>query len=140
MSKDHKDIAYALQWTQINQIHIKSLNKVLISKQRFAQFSRWAQHVHNFSPPCFCSSWLWSTVRCTYSSRKTASKLVNKTVTIYLQLTSSPDWGKRSVGGSVGGGTAGFFDTQSSGNCKTSNEMLLEIFRFVQVKTAVAYE
>lgn len=62
MSKDHKDIAYALQWTQINQIHIKSLNKVLISKQRFAQFSRWTQHVHNSSPPCFCSSWLWSTV------------------------------------------------------------------------------
>ncbi|XP_067613663.1 adipokinetic hormone [Eurosta solidaginis] len=51
------------------------------------------------------------------------------------QLTFSPDWGKRSGGsGSVGGGTAGFFDTPPSGNCKTSNEMLLEIFRFVQAE------
>ncbi|CAD7004324.1 adipokinetic hormone [Ceratitis capitata] len=51
------------------------------------------------------------------------------------QLTFSPDWGKRSVGGSVvGGGGSGFFDTQPSGNCKTSNEMLLEIFRFVQAE------
>ncbi|XP_014099190.2 adipokinetic hormone [Bactrocera oleae] len=53
---------------------------------------------------------------------------------VNCQLTFSPDWGKRSVGGSVGGGTASFFDTQSSGNCKTSNEMLLEIFRFVQAE------
>ncbi|XP_053955769.1 adipokinetic hormone [Anastrepha obliqua] len=52
------------------------------------------------------------------------------------QLTFSPDWGKRSVGSSssVGSGTAGFFDAQPSGNCKTSNEMLLEIFRFVQAQ------
>ncbi|XP_011184633.1 adipokinetic hormone [Zeugodacus cucurbitae] len=53
---------------------------------------------------------------------------------VNCQLTFSPDWGKRSVGGSVGGGAAGFFDAQPSGNCKTSNEMLLEIFRFVQAE------
>ncbi|XP_036336925.1 adipokinetic hormone-like [Rhagoletis pomonella] len=54
----------------------------------------------------------------------------------HCQLTFSPDWGKRSVvgSGSVGSGAAGFFDAQPSGNCKTSNEMLLEIFRFVQAE------
>uniref|UniRef100_A0A1A9URT0 Uncharacterized protein n=2 Tax=Glossina TaxID=44049 RepID=A0A1A9URT0_GLOAU len=41
---------------------------------------------------------------------------------VECQLTFSPDWGKRS-------GNA--FDTQP-GNCKTSNDMLMEIFRFVQ--------
>ncbi|XP_016943637.1 adipokinetic hormone [Drosophila suzukii] len=46
------------------------------------------------------------------------------------QLTFSPDWGKRSVGGAVPGS---FFEPQQ-GNCKTSNEMLLEIFRFVQAQ------
>ncbi|XP_023165811.1 adipokinetic hormone [Drosophila hydei] len=48
---------------------------------------------------------------------------------VECQLTFSPDWGKRSVGGA--GGAGGFFEPQQ-GNCKTSNEMLLEIFRFVQ--------
>ncbi|KAI8039333.1 hypothetical protein M5D96_008056 [Drosophila gunungcola] len=43
-------------------------------------------------------------------------------------LTFSPDWGKRSAGGA---GPGSFFESQQ-GNCKTSNEMLLEIFRFVQ--------
>ncbi|EDW34742.1 GL12828 [Drosophila persimilis] len=47
------------------------------------------------------------------------------------QLTFSPDWGKRSVGG-AGGGSSGVFFEPQQGNCKTSNEMLLEIFRFVQ--------
>ncbi|EDW68651.1 adipokinetic hormone [Drosophila virilis] len=52
---------------------------------------------------------------------------------VQCQLTFSPDWGKRSVGGGAGGGGAGgFFEPQQQGNCKTSNEMLLEIFRFVQ--------
>ncbi|XP_016966107.1 adipokinetic hormone [Drosophila biarmipes] len=46
------------------------------------------------------------------------------------QLTFSPDWGKRSVGGA---GPGSFFEPQQ-GNCKTSNEMLLEIFRFVQAQ------
>uniref|UniRef100_A0A1A9X5R1 Adipokinetic hormone 1 n=1 Tax=Glossina brevipalpis TaxID=37001 RepID=A0A1A9X5R1_9MUSC len=41
---------------------------------------------------------------------------------VECQLTFSPGWGKRS-------GVA--YDAQS-GNCKTSNEMLMEIFRFVQ--------
>ncbi|EDW79204.1 uncharacterized protein Dwil_GK12849 [Drosophila willistoni] len=49
---------------------------------------------------------------------------------VECQLTFSPDWGKRSVGGSNSG--AGAFFEPSQGNCKTSNEMLLEIFRFVQ--------
>ncbi|KAM7355530.1 adipokinetic hormone [Cochliomyia hominivorax] len=49
---------------------------------------------------------------------------------VECQLTFSPDWGKRSVGAS-GSNTGAFFDPQT-GNCKTSNEMLLEIFRFVQ--------
>ncbi|KAH8398263.1 hypothetical protein KR215_002083 [Drosophila sulfurigaster] len=48
---------------------------------------------------------------------------------VECQLTFSPDWGKRSVGGASGSGS--FFEPQQ-GNCKTSNEMLLEIFRFVQ--------
>ncbi|XP_037932641.1 adipokinetic hormone [Teleopsis dalmanni] len=51
------------------------------------------------------------------------------------QLTFSPNWGKRTVGvagsGGGNGGASSFFEPQS-GNCKTSNEMLLEIFRFVQ--------
>ncbi|XP_037813325.1 adipokinetic hormone [Lucilia sericata] len=50
---------------------------------------------------------------------------------VECQLTFSPDWGKRSVGGGSGSNTGAFFDSQP-GNCKTSNEMLLEIFRFVQ--------
>ncbi|KAH8259586.1 hypothetical protein KR026_007030 [Drosophila bipectinata] len=49
---------------------------------------------------------------------------------VQCQLTFSPDWGKRSVGGASGG--SGSFFESSQGNCKTSNEMLLEIFRFVQ--------
>ncbi|KAH8303654.1 hypothetical protein KR018_009653 [Drosophila ironensis] len=49
---------------------------------------------------------------------------------VECQLTFSPDWGKRSVGGA--GGSSGSFFEPSQGNCKTSNEMLLEIFRFVQ--------
>ncbi|TMW51522.1 hypothetical protein DOY81_003427, partial [Sarcophaga bullata] len=49
---------------------------------------------------------------------------------VECQLTFSPDWGKRSIGTS-GANNGAFFDSQS-GNCKTSNEMLLEIFRFVQ--------
>ncbi|EDV40528.1 uncharacterized protein Dana_GF10555 [Drosophila ananassae] len=49
---------------------------------------------------------------------------------VQCQLTFSPDWGKRSVGGASGG--SGSFFEPSQGNCKTSNEMLLEIFRFVQ--------
>ena len=50
---------------------------------------------------------------------------------VECQLTFSPDWGKRSIG-ATGPNNGAFFDSQS-GNCKTSNEMLLEIFRFVQV-------
>ncbi|EDV95834.1 adipokinetic hormone [Drosophila grimshawi] len=55
---------------------------------------------------------------------------------VECQLTFSPNWGKRSVDGGAGGvgggsGAGGFFESQQ-GNCKTSNEMLLEIFRFVQ--------
>ncbi|KAH8379727.1 hypothetical protein KR009_006816 [Drosophila setifemur] len=49
---------------------------------------------------------------------------------VQCQLTFSPDWGKRSVGGA--GGNSGSFFEPPQGNCKTSNEMLLEIFRFVQ--------
>ncbi|ALC44035.1 Akh [Drosophila busckii] len=48
---------------------------------------------------------------------------------VECQLTFSPDWGKRSVGGANGVAGGVFFE---SGNCKTSNEMLLEIFRYVQ--------
>ncbi|KAH8376405.1 adipokinetic hormone [Drosophila serrata] len=50
---------------------------------------------------------------------------------VECQLTFSPDWGKRSVGGANGGSTASFFEPVH-GNCRTSNEMLLEIFHFVQ--------
>ncbi|XP_061388802.1 adipokinetic hormone [Musca vetustissima] len=45
---------------------------------------------------------------------------------VQCQLTFSPDWGKRS-----GPLSASFFDNQP-GNCKTPNEMLLDIFKFVQ--------
>ncbi|XP_039485086.1 adipokinetic hormone [Drosophila santomea] len=47
---------------------------------------------------------------------------------VQCQLTFSPDWGKRSVGGT---GSGSFYEPPPA-NCKTSNEMLLEIFRFVQ--------
>ncbi|XP_017071536.1 adipokinetic hormone [Drosophila eugracilis] len=47
---------------------------------------------------------------------------------VQCQLTFSPDWGKRSVGGA---GPGSFFEPQQ-GSCKPSNEMLLEIFRYVQ--------
>lgn len=54
-------------------------------------------------------------------------------VCVECQLTFSPDWGKRSSVGASGSNNGAFFDS-SPGNCKTSNEMLLEIFRFVQVR------
>lgn len=57
--------------------------------------------------------------------------LMIATTCVQSQLTFSPDWGKRSGGAAMGGG-ASFFETQP-GNCKTPNEMLLDIFKFVQV-------
>ncbi|XP_030380311.1 adipokinetic hormone [Scaptodrosophila lebanonensis] len=64
-----------------------------------------------------------------------AAVLIFLLACVECQLTFSPDWGKRSVGVGGGGsagvaGSSAFFEQQ--GNCKTSNEMLLEIFRFVQ--------
>ncbi|XP_073840474.1 adipokinetic hormone [Musca autumnalis] len=53
--------------------------------------------------------------------------LLAATTCVQCQLTFSPDWGKRS--GSLSGSS--FFDNQP-GNCKTPNEMLLDIFKFVQ--------
>ncbi|XP_034481910.1 adipokinetic hormone [Drosophila innubila] len=60
-----------------------------------------------------------------------ATVLVFLLACVECQLTFSPDWGKRSVGGAGVTGASSFFESQQ-GNCKTSNEMLLEIFRFVQ--------
>ncbi|KAL7731984.1 hypothetical protein ACLKA6_015748 [Drosophila palustris] len=60
-----------------------------------------------------------------------ATVLVLLLACVECQLTFSPDWGKRSgVTGVTGAGS--FFEPPQQGNCKTSNEMLLEIFRFVQ--------
>ncbi|KAH8395320.1 hypothetical protein KR222_009409 [Zaprionus bogoriensis] len=75
---------------------------------------------------------LLACVQCQVSGKRERERGQLSLMQSILQLTFSPDWGKRSGGVSGGvNGAGGFFEPQQ-GNCKTSNEMLLEIFRFVQ--------
>uniref|UniRef100_A0A1B0AKA0 Adipokinetic hormone 1 n=1 Tax=Glossina pallidipes TaxID=7398 RepID=A0A1B0AKA0_GLOPL len=53
-------------------------------------------------------------------------------ICVECQLTFSPGWGKRSIA-STSGSSRDYFDAQT-GNCKTSSEMLVQIFRFMENK------
>ncbi|KAI9575224.1 adipokinetic hormone-like [Glossina fuscipes] len=53
-------------------------------------------------------------------------------VCVECQLTFSPDWGKRSIA-FTSGSSKDYFESQT-GNCKSSNEMLVQIFRFMENK------
>uniref|UniRef100_A0A1A9WPU8 Uncharacterized protein n=1 Tax=Glossina brevipalpis TaxID=37001 RepID=A0A1A9WPU8_9MUSC len=53
-------------------------------------------------------------------------------ICVECQLTFSPDWGKRSVA-AISGSSKTFFDIQSN-NCKTSHEMLIEVFKYIENK------